>query len=135
MKKVIIATHYTLAKGYKETLAGITGENDSVFAVCAYLNNTGKEDLVESIQNIVEDGNEYFILTDLGFGSVNQAVSQFLSDKIHVITGVNLPFALELILAVKNDLPINITEMIKDARGQLMDVSQMTLISNDEDDE
>ena len=134
MKKIIIVTHYTLAQGYQETLAGLTGDKKIVTAICAYMNNEGTNELKEKVGKILNNSDEFYILTDLSFGSVNQVMSQFASAKIHIITGVNLPFALALALAVKNDQPINITKLINQARQQLLQVS-VNDITDSKDDE
>lgn len=107
MKKIIVITHYKLARGYQETLAGLTGDQEIVTSVCAYMHNEGTEELKAQISALLNPEDEFYLLTDLGFGSVNQVVSQFLANNVHVITGVNLPFTLELALAVKNKQPIN----------------------------
>lgn len=134
MKKIIVVTHYTLAQGYQETLAGLTGDKEIVISVCAYMNNEGTEELKAKIGRMLNSSDEFYLLTDLGFGSVNQVVSQFLSDKVHVITGVNLPFTLELALAVKNNQPIDINKMVEGARRQLFQVSIADSVTDDDDE-
>lgn len=134
MKKIIVVTHYTLAQGYQETLAGLTGDKEIVISVCAYMDNEGTEELKAKIGRMLNSSDEFYLLTDLGFGSVNQVVSQFLSDKVHVITGVNLPFTLELALAVKNNQPIDINKMVEGARRQLFQVSIADSVTDDDDE-
>lgn len=134
MKKIIVVTHYTLAQGYQETLAGLTGDKEIVISVCAYMNNEGTEELKAKIGRMLNSSDEFYLLTDLGFGSVNQVVSQFLSDKVHVITGVNLPFTLELALAVKNNQPIDVNKMVEGARRQLFQVSIADSVTDDDDE-
>lgn len=134
MKKIIVVTHYTLAQGYQETLAGLTGDKEIVISVCAYMNNEGTEELKAKIGRMLNSSDEFYLLTDLCFGSVNQVVSQFLSDKVHVITGVNLPFTLELALAVKNNQPIDVNKMVEGARRQLFQVSIADSVTDDDDE-
>ena len=64
---------------------------------------------------------------------MNQVVSQILANNVHVITGVNLPFTLELALAVKNKQPIDLDQMIAAARQQLFQVTITD--TNDDNDE
>ncbi|MDF7683244.1 hypothetical protein PT287_06850 [Lactobacillus sp. ESL0679] len=134
MKKIIVITHYTLAKGYQETLAGLTGNDNIVTSICAYMNNEETPELKESIAKQLNTTDEFYLLTDLSFGSVNQIVSQFIADNIHVITGINLPFALELALAAKNNLPINLEQMIDEARKQLLQVEKISETDNQDDE-
>lgn len=134
MKKIIVITHYTLAKGYQKTLAGLTSDKEIVASVCAYMNNEGTGELKAKVSQMLNSDDEFYLLTDLGFGSVNQVVSQFLSDNVHVITGINLPFTLELALAVKNNQPIDIDKMVEGARQQLFQVSITDLADYDDDE-
>lgn len=134
MKKIIVITHYTLAKGYQETLTGLTSDQKIVSSICAYMDNEGTDELKDRISKLLNPDDEFYLLTDLGFGSVNQVVSQFMSDNVHVITGVNLPFTLELALAVKNNQPINIANMVDEARQQLFQVSTIDSTGNDDDE-
>ncbi|MEA0974155.1 PTS fructose transporter subunit IIA [Lacticaseibacillus paracasei] len=136
MKKVIIATHYTLATGYKETLAGLTGSDDNVQAICAYVHNADKTELVQQLLRLLNSKDEFYIMTDLSFGSVNQLISQFISPRIHVVTGINLPFAMALTLAVKNALPVDLDAMITQARQELKVVTPIVAESvREQDDE
>lgn len=134
MKKIIVITHYTLAKGYQETLTGLTSDQKIVSSICAYMDNEGTDELKDRISKLLNPDDEFYLLTDLGFGSVNQVVSQFMSDNVHVITGVNLPFTLELALAVKNNQPINIASMVDEARQQLFQVSTIDSTGDDDDE-
>lgn len=134
MKKIIVITHYTLAKGYQETLTGLTSDQKIVSSICAYMDNEGTDELKDRISKLLNPDDEFYLLTDLSFGSVNQVVSQFMSDNVHVITGVNLPFTLELALAVKNNQPINIANMVDEARQQLFQVSTIDSTGDDDDE-
>lgn len=134
MKKIIVITHYTLAKGYQETLTGLTSDQKIVSSICAYMDNEGTDELKDRISKLLNPDDEFYLLTDLGFGSVNQVVSQFMSDNVHVITGVNLPFTLELALAVKNNQSINIANMVDEARQQLFQVSMIDSTGDDDDE-
>lgn len=134
MKKIIVITHYTLAKGYQETLTGLTSDQKIVSSICAYMDNEGTDELKDRISKLLNPDDEFYLLTDLGFGSVNQVVSQFMSDNVHVITGVNLPLTLELALAVKNNQPINIANMVDEARQQLFQVSTIDSTGDDDDE-
>ena len=105
-----------------------------VSSICAYMDNEGTDELKDRISKLLNPDDEFYLLTDLGFGSVNQVVSQFMSDNVHVITGVNLPFTLELALAVKNNQPINIANMVDEARQQLFQVSTIDSTGDDDDE-
>ncbi|SFG63650.1 PTS sugar transporter subunit IIA [Sporolactobacillus nakayamae] len=122
MKKIIVATHYTLAKGFKETLDYLTGSVDGVQAICAYVNGNNQE-LAKTIGKQLNNDDECYILTDLNYGSVNQAFYPYMSSKVHLITGINLPLALEITLAVKSGQAVNIPEIITKAKSQIMYVN------------
>ena len=77
MRKVLVATHASFAKGIKETLDFIVGKQDKVETMCAYLTsdfNIDKE--IDDIIKSMDKHDELIVLVDLMGGSVSNAFSQ-----------------------------------------------------------
>lgn len=135
MRKLIIATHSTLAKGFKETLDFLIGKNDHIQALTAYV-DAEHEDVDKLIGRLLknQETDEFYILTDMMGGSVNQKISRHISDRVHLITGVNLPLALSIALQLNSDLPIDINQAIHESQKQItyMNTQHNDLNDNDE---
>lgn len=122
MKKMIIASHSTLAQGFKETLGFLTGLNEQIYTVCAYTDeDAGSLDSV--VDNLLNDKDEFYILTDMAGGSVNQKFYSYISENIHVISGMNLPLAISIALQLANEY-IDIDFLVKEARQQIVYLNQ-----------
>lgn len=97
-RKLLIATHSTFADGIKEALELITGAQEDVFCLCAYTEGLSEveEPVKEFISNLGED-EELVVTTDVFGGSVNNEFMKYLSSqRVHLISGVNLPLLFEL---------------------------------------
>lgn len=120
---ILIASHGTLAQGVQSAVNIIVGDNDTTI-INAYVDESNfKEVLKEYFAN----HDEVCVLTDLFGGSVNQEIMQYMKGKnIHVITGVNLSLALEIILTNKNDVLTEekIMQIIEVARQQILYINK-----------
>lgn len=121
MRKIVVASHSLLAQGFKDTLEFLTGKNDAVNAVCAYVNDNG-EGLDAAVEAALSGTDEVVVLTDAYGGSVNQRFSRFASDRIHVIAGVNLPLAMTVALA-RPDEKLDFDALVDEARQQIVYVN------------
>ena len=66
MRKFLIATHGTFAKGVKSSLDIIIGPMENVFLIEAYVNeNKSIEDEVTAVLQNVKDEDELIIFSDL----------------------------------------------------------------------
>lgn len=133
MRKILLASHGTLAAGMKNSLEMIGGEQPSVEAICAYLPDS--PDLKETIQSAIDgmaEGDELVIVTDVLGGSVNTEASQFRDvPGVYVVTGMNLGFVLSLALGDAPSTAELVEECLAGARAQLMRIAP----TEDEDDE
>lgn len=123
MKRIILISHKGFAEGIKSTLEFFAGKNSNLYAISAYENgeNTFPKEKLNELINSFGAKDEVFILTDLLGGSVNQNCSQFMSESVHVITGINLPFALTLLLDTNEHLTDDeIEHMIKKSVSQII---------------
>lgn len=135
MRKLIIATHSTLAKGFKETLDFLTGKNDHIQALTAYV-DAEHEDVDQLITKWLKghESDEFYILTDMMGGSVNQKIFPYVSDRVHLISGVNLPLAMTIALQLNSDKPIDINQAIHDSQKQIIYMNTQLTDVNDEDE-
>lgn len=129
MKKVMIATHSHFASGIKSTVELLTGSTKSIKTIDAYIDDTNVlEEIVEFAQSI-STGDQGVILTDIRFGSVNQAVINVLSpfpDNIFVVTGFNLPLLLEVCMYEEEITANKIREMIESSRREICFINDET---------
>lgn len=118
MSLVIVATHFKMAEGIKETAEYITGEQKNLFAIPAY--TEGFENVQESIQAIIEDhpNETAYILTDILGGSVNTEALQIAAayEKIQVICGVNLPLVIQLLMQFDEITPDRLDHIIDESQ-------------------
>lgn len=99
--KIIIATHGRLAEGLLDSSKLIAGEIDNVETLCAYI--SPGIDYSKEVEYILKnnDYNKYnlIVLTDLLGGSINNEFMNRLGKyKFILVSGVNLPLVLELVL-------------------------------------
>ncbi|AXX65072.1 PTS fructose transporter subunit IIA [Bombilactobacillus bombi] len=119
MRKLILASHSNFAKGLKDTVQFLTSiKNEQIFALCAYVDgNDDIDQMIEKLLNLESD--EYIILTDMAGGSVNQKFYQYMSDKVQIISGINLPLALSIALQINNE-NLNLKQLVKESQQQII---------------
>lgn len=140
MRKVIFASHHTLAAGMKDTVEYIIPNAPEITAISAYLDNVPVEEAIKKALNGVGPDDEVLVFTDLLSGSVNQGFIPYLNQpNIHVITGMNLPVIMAVVLGTMGQkiTPELIQKSIADARTQLVYVNDylQAQVEADEEDE
>lgn len=133
--RILIATHGTLAEGLKSALSIIVGKIEKVDTITAYVNDVDIEKELSSYFLKHKD-EELIICTDLFGGSVNQKLIQKLKEKdFTLITGVNLPLLLELVIAVnsENADKDKINAIVQSSQKQTMIVNHLLFIDKDDD--
>jgi mannose/fructose-specific phosphotransferase system component IIA len=99
MKHVIIATHGKLASGYQDSIEMICGKKDQISYMCFYAENTDYDDEIKKYTESLSADDEVLICTDMFSGSVSQKFLPFLEKpNIFMVTGINLPFVLEMVM-------------------------------------
>lgn len=106
MIKIIICTHGTLAQSFVETLGMIVGpETAAQVSAVGMMPEDDPESFAGRLQAILDaqpDG-QFMICADLfGASPCNTCISVFRSADYRLITGVNLPLLLELIMNQDN---------------------------------
>ena len=98
-RKIVIATHGTLAEGFKSALQIIAGA-DNVEAFNCY--TSPDSNLQETIQKVMDSKGseeELFVFTDLFGGSVNNGfVAALKTYDFHLITNTSLGLLIDFIL-------------------------------------
>lgn len=137
MRHYILASHHKLAYGLKDTLVFLTNMSEKINEISAYVDDAISIDkqIKDVFLNINKD-DEVIIMTDLLGGSVNQKFYPFISEHVHLISGVNLPLALSLLL-IPDDIKITkdkIITLIKEAKQQIIyaNVLKSTNCADDE---
>ena len=95
---IVICTHATLATALLEAGEMIVGPIENATAVTVNPGESG-EDIVDKLSEAIESvdqGDGVIVLCDMFGGTPSNVSLTLLSDKIEVITGVNLPMLLKL---------------------------------------
>lgn len=121
-KKLLIATHSTFAEGIKNAVELITGKQDYVYTLCAYTDNISEvETPVKEFIASLSENEELIVATDILGGSVNNEFMKYLiNQNIHLISGMNLPLLIELIMNIEtDDTKKSILSAIEISRSQI----------------
>ena len=134
MRKYLIATHGKFASGIKTSLEIITGTCDQAFTIDAYQSEAKTiEEELELVLDQIDEEDELIIFTDLAGGSVtNRILMKSQQHNIYLVSGLNLPLLIEVVLA---DPELTVSEILEsalvNAKEQIIDVKQW-MISNKE---
>lgn len=119
--KLLIVTHGRAASGLKSSVEIITKMQDQIQTIDAFLDTS--DFTIEIMQFLEQLGNETgVIFTDLYGGSVNQHVVRLVGARKHVfvITGVNLPIVLSILLDTSPITKQSIMEKLKESQVMLV---------------
>lgn len=138
MRRFIFASHHKLAYGLKDTVDFLTGATKTIYDINAYLDDETKDidTVVAELFASFDDEDEVVVLVDMMGGSVYQKFYPYMSDKVYVICGMNLPMALSLVLVPEDECLTSekVEQVLMDCKNQLVYVNKMAA-SVDEDDE
>lgn len=138
MRRFIFASHHKLAYGLKDTVDFLTGSTKTIYDINAYLDDETKDidTVVAELFASFDDEDEVVVLVDMMGGSVYQKFYPYMSDKVHIICGMNLPMALSFVLAPEDEHLTSeaVEEMLMECKNQLVYVNKLAA-SVDEDDE
>ena len=127
MRKLLVATHGRFASGIMETFKLIMGENEDISEISAYV-EPGFDMQKEAEKKIHElnEEDELIIVADI-MGIANTFSSYIQSEKIHIITGLNLPLLIGLAQDLDSD--VSTDELIENAiqmgREGIVDLKKM----------
>lgn len=100
MKKILVASHGYLADGIKSSVGILTGNQDLITAVNAYVDESDYTPRIQEFIDSVAPEDDAVIFTDIYGGSVFQKVALLEPEKkgiVHV-TGVNLAAVIEALI-------------------------------------
>ncbi|MEP7322558.1 MAG: hypothetical protein ABI761_11595 [Saprospiraceae bacterium] len=120
MRKFLITGHGNFSSGIKSSLDLILGKTEHVSVIDAYVdgNNSIEERLYDFLNGVNVD-DEVIVFTDLTGGSItNQVLRHALHENVHVVSGMNLPLLIEIIMA---DEGSPVEEVIENAIGNARD--------------
>lgn len=101
MRKFLIASHGEFAKGILDSVRMIVGEKEHVHYL-GVLPGDSQEEVEVRLNSIfkLEEKNEWIVLSDILGGSVtNVLLTYATNENIHLISGMNLPLVLEVLLS------------------------------------
>lgn len=138
MRRIVVASHGSMAEGMKNTIELFAGQNENVSYISAYVKKN--DDLNETIDKLFSsfnDDDKVIIFTDLMGGSVNQrlTVKAKNNPNIYIIYGFNLPIVIEAILSkeeVTKDYIQKLVQVGKDSLG-VVDLQDSKTDNDNED--
>lgn len=135
MRRFVTASHHLLAHGLKDTLSFLTSK-DNITDISAYMDDSDLSDQIRRLFASFDDGDEIVIMTDMLGGSVNQEFCSYISERCHLICGINLPCALSLVLQPEDQplTPDEVRRIVEESRNHLIYVNEYH-DGADEDDE
>lgn len=119
MRKILVATHGHYADGIKSSISILTGMQDNITFINAYVDDTDFiKELREFFSNIGGE-DEVIVFTDLYGGSVNQKVLEYGTNKnVFIISGFNLPIILETLFyteKITKEAMLNLVQQNREA--------------------
>ena len=131
MKGIVITSHGPMAQGILETSKLFFGEQPQLTARCLYAEDN-PDDFVDVLKEAiaeVDTGEGVYVFCDMLFGSPCNCMTRILmedfeSDKIRVITGVNLAMILQ-VLSVREAGDPETEELLQSGHDGIADLKAM----------
>lgn len=134
MNKFLIITHSTLAEGFYNSTKFLSGLSNNIKFINAYVDNNDWTIEAKHFLSRLDKNEHLVVLTDIFGGSVNQKMALMLDQYSFVlITGVNLPLVLSLVLENKPLTKERCENLISEARTQLKIVSKVKANNDNEE--
>ncbi|MET3290626.1 UNVERIFIED_CONTAM: mannose/fructose-specific phosphotransferase system component IIA [Brevibacillus sp. OAP136] len=129
MRRYIIASHGSLSKGIVDSASMIVGALENVEYVSITPNDSqdSVKQQIEALIRLNGEDVETVVLTDLLGGSVTNTFLEYIPyQNLHVITGVNLPMALEILVSDEGEnLQAVIQDSIEKGKAGIVYVNQL----------
>ena len=131
MKGIVITSHGPMAQGILETSKLFFGEQAQMKACCLNAEDNPDEfvDVLKQAVAEVDTGDGVYVFCDMLFGSPCNCMARIIaedleSDKIQVITGVNLAMILQ-ILSVREANDPEIDELIQSGHDGIANLKEV----------
>lgn len=128
MKGIVLTSHGPMAQGILETSKLFFGDQPQMTARCLNADDNPDEfmEVLKEAINEVDTGDGVIVFCDMLFGSPCNCMARIIaedmeSDKVQVITGVNLAMILQ-ILAVREANDVNVEELLKSGNEGIADL-------------
>lgn len=136
MRKLIFASHGSLAEGMESAIKMILGDN---FLMSAYGLDTWltPQSILEEIRKDMEQypDYDYIILCDIKSGSVHNTLMELCSlDRVCIVTGMNLSLAVELAVSATDNWRQEIDTIIEMSKENIKCFSK-DMVENFKDQE
>ena len=137
--KIILVSHGKLAKGMKDTVEMIAGQQENLEAYEAYENGTSDDSFINDLKNslTLSKNDDVIIVTDVLGGSVNNEATQLLKDhpNLTILTGMNLPLIITLVTTVNSGISDEkVSEAIDEGKKGVLSVNKLMTEEDDEGD-
>lgn len=103
MNRILLASHGLLARGMKDTLEILTGDNPRIECLCAYVDEDSRDvaRLIDAWEAQCDSQDWWCVVTDVYGGSVNNEFLRRLPDRSYtLVAGMNLPLLVELAMTI-----------------------------------
>ena len=131
--KILVIGHGRFAEGIKSVANIIVGDLSEVTFMNTYVDDI---DFHVELDNYFSENKNVLVLTDLFGGSVNQAIIQYITKvNIDVITGINIPLILEILISNTTGNNLDFRQIISSAKEQIVYVNHMLENLNNEEGE
>ena len=132
--KLLLVSHGDIAQGFATTATNFFGASNIDWANVDL--ETGATGLIEKVEKYLRknEDEQVVICSDLKGGSANQSVAKYASDKVFVVSGMNLSLILQLMMAQEVSKE-SLNEMIEASKTDIVLVNDLLNNSFDEDDE
>ena len=131
--KILVIGHGRFAEGVKSAAQIIVGDLSEVTFMNTYVDDI---DFHVELDKYFSNNTNILVLTDLFGGSVNQAIMQYITkENIEIITGVNIPLVLEILLSNITGKNLDIREIVSNAKEQIMFVNDVLENPNNDEGE
>lgn len=137
--KIILVSHGKLAKGMKDTVEMIAGQQENLEAYEAYENGTSDDSFINDLKKSLASSknDDVIIVTDVLGGSVNNEATQLLKDhpNLTILTGMNLPLIITLVTTVNSGISDEkVSEAIDEGKKGVLSVNKLMTEEDDEGD-
>ncbi|WP_278952710.1 PTS sugar transporter subunit IIA [Lactobacillus apis] len=137
--KIILVSHGKLAKGMKDTVEMIAGQQENLEAYEAYENGTSDDSFINDLKNSLASSkkDDVIVVTDVLGGSVNNEATQLLKDhpNLTILTGMNLPLIITLVTTVNSGISDEkVSEAIDEGKKGVLSVNKLMTEEDDEGD-
>ena len=131
--KILVIGHGRFAEGIKSVANIIVGDLSEVTFMNTYVDDI---DFHIELDNYFSENKNVLVLNDLFGGSVNQAIIQYITKvNIDVITGINIPLILEILISNTTGNNLDFRRIISSAKEQIVYVNDMLENLNNEEGE